>query len=409
VPSNQTNLHVELSSERVGARRRRLPHIRGASGANRLSNCVKIPGILLAGVIVGLALHSAHLHWPLTFDDPTGSASQDKPFEFLYLDSARVEAYLAELDGGTFAQQHLSHKVIQTANGEFTVEPVKAGVSAEDENLLEREVTATAASRYVELLHQLGSEVHYVDVRHFKTNIRCNLSEGDFVSIETRYVRPPVYLNPFLAVKQAGTLSALFPMPSSDPEQRKLVEARREAALQFSRQVGEDPRAVFAIQPRVGGELGKVRYLLPMAVGQLSAERSLIKFGGGEFTVVGKVVRIFPRGPCDSARAGEPRQQRQIAYRTEGDRGKGADEAEHPAYVDSPTRETWEHALEGATPELICRTNPRCASAVRSGDLHGGARLRLIEAARREILRKLRAQTRIEKYGAVILPIATYT
>jgi hypothetical protein len=379
-----------------------------------LPGWVKVPALLLAGVILGLLLRSAHLHWPVTFGDSAGVAAEKRPFEFLYLDSARVEAYLAELDGGTFAKQHVSHRLTRKLNGEVTVEPVKAGASSEDESFVEREVTATAASRFVELLHQLGNEeIHSVGLRRFKEDVRCDLDEGDFVSVHTRSMRPPIYLNPYLAVKQIGTLSALFPMPSRDPAQRELVEARREAARQFSRQVGENPRAVFAIQPRVDGELGKVRYLLPMTVGQLTDERSLIKFGGGDFTMIGKVVRIFPRhGPCGGAPEAAPRPARQVRYQTAAEAGSTEDgeqgKAEHPAYVDSPTRETWEHALEGATPELVCRTNPRCARAVRSGKLRGPRRRMKIEAARAEILKKLRAQTRIEEVGAVILPIAIY-
>src|SRR6185295_2847010 len=110
-----------------------------------------------------------------------------------------------------------------------------------------------------------------------------------------RALRPPTYLNPYLAVSQAGTLSALFPMPSSDPEQRAVVRTRREASRQFRKQVGENPRVVFAIQPLVDSELGEFKYLLPMNVAQLTDERSLIKYGGGIFTVIGKVVRLFSK------------------------------------------------------------------------------------------------------------------
>lgn len=376
---------------------------------------LKALALLAGGVVIGLGLHAVHFRSPITFSSSSGTSTEKRPLEFLYLDSARVEAYLAQLDGGTFAQQHLSHRLTQKVNGEIAVEPVKAGASSEDESFVEREVTATAASRYVELLHQLGKEIHPVGLRQFKEDVRCSLDEGDFVSIETRALRPPIYLNPYLAAHQAGTLSALFPMPSRDPEQRKLVESRREAAGQFLRQVGENPRAVFAIQPRIDHKLGTVKYLLPMSVGQLTDERSLIKFGGGSFTLVGKVVRIFPRrGECGAHPQARKAGDRQVVNRQPDEQSRkvenkqGKNKVAHPLYVDSPTRETWEHALEGATPELICRTNPRCVRRARGGDLRGIRRQRLIEAARKEILEKMRTQTRIETAGAVILPIAIY-
>ena len=53
-----------------------------------------------------------------------------------------------------------------------------------------------------------------------------------------------------------------------------------------------------------------------------------------------------------------------------------------PAYIDSPTRETWEEPLRRAPGELICRTEPRCIKEVREQQTEGIARKRAIRAAR---------------------------
>lgn len=352
-------------------------------------------GALFAALAIGVI--GCVLYDHLSEDsDPFG---QDRPIEFLYLDGARVEAYLAQLDGGTFARQHLSQKLTEAASGEIAVPNAgKAGASFSEENFFEREVTATAASRFVELLHDLEGlddedAMRTIGLRHFRET-RCDLSEGHFVLFRTRTLRPPTYLNPYLAVRQAGTLSALFPMPSRNPAKRALVEKRRKAALQFHNQVGVNPRVVFAIQPLVEGERGEIKYLLPMNVAQLTDERSLIKYGGGTFTVVGKVVRLYSEVPdCPN---GERRIQSQ--------RPPNSDYA----YIDSPTRETWEHPLAGAPNELVCRTNYACAKAVRKRHLTGEERRSRIDDARDDILAKLTEQTRIERSGAVIIPVAIY-
>jgi hypothetical protein len=382
--------------------------------------CLKVIGLLIAGVAVGLVLHALHFRSPITFSEGSTATGEKRPFEFLYLDSGRVEAYLAQLEGGTFARQRLSHKLLQTASGEVTVpNAAKAGVSTQDESFVEREVTATAASRYIELLHELKSgEIDTIDHMYdFQDEVRCKLDEGDFVTFRTRSLRPPIYLNPYLAVSQAGTLSALFPMPSRNVAQRQVVKARRKASRQFRKQVGENPRVVFAIQPSVDHELGSVKYLLPMTVAQLTDERSLIKYGGGSFTVMGKVVRVFPqRRGCSGEEAAPGSGERSEAPPSETEskaerqlHGEAQREREeHLAYVDSPTRETWEHPLEQANGELICRTSPVCAKKVRKQGLLGKKRRDLIEAARTEVVEKMRAQTRIRRTGAVIIPVAIY-
>jgi hypothetical protein len=356
---------------------------------------IAVGGLIVTALVGGFVL--AKLHFRSPFGSSEASAVKHTPLEFLYLDSTRVEAYLAELDRGTFAEQSLRHKLVDKEEVEVSPTGAKAGSSSETEDFIERVVTPTAASEFIELNDLLSPQEFAI--AQFRKRVYNVVHEGEFVVFRADALRPPVYLNPYLAVQQAGTLSALFPMPSRRPAQRAAVKHRREVSRQFKKQVGEDPRVVFALQVKHGTRVHRAKYLLPMSVGDLADERSLIKFGGGEFTVIGKVVRIFPEeGEQDS-----------------GIRGR---HGEKLSYVDSPTREIWEHPLEHAPGELICRTSPRCVREVEErrnakgqevrAKKFGAERRAAILKTRQQMLTKLHNQTEIGKEGAVILPIAIY-
>lgn len=315
------------------------------------------------------------------------------PPEFLYLDGTRVLAYLAEFDGGNFTTKKLTETASDELSGSISFQGVEGGQKSTSEESTSKEIKATAAGNYIELLAKLENLHHgltTVGLGRFEHEI-ADLTEGQFVRFNTHGLRPPIYLNPYLAVRQHETLSTLFPLPPKGKPGRKRVTLQRKNAKRFSERVGEDPRVVFALRPLnktelEGEKLGKVeetnhvQYLMPMDARLLTKERSLIKFGGGEFTVVGKVVRVFP------------------------------EDGNHnfPAYVDSPTVETWQLPLAAAPLKLLCRTDPECVTIVRKD----GASAREIHqatlASRGAAIAALEAQTKIPRRGAVILPIAIY-
>ena len=314
------------------------------------------------------------------------------PFEFLYIDVDRVGAYWAQLKGGAFAKQRLSQKIVNTASGGLEVPGAKASASTQEENFVEREVTPTTASSFVELEEELKDELEKEFLRNFHSRITKEregkkLEDGDFVSFESE-IESPLYLSPYLAVHRAATVSALIPMPArATARRRKAVKLRREAAKKFHKQVGKNPRVILTIQPEQPDGRESAKYLLPIHVRQLNDERSLLR-SGGTFTVVGKVVRLFPRS--GSSESGD---QRPSDY----------------SYVDSPTRQIWTHPLKHAPKELICRTNFDCAEAVQGRNgVRGPFRQKLIREARRRMLRELKNGTQIESSGAVIIPVAIY-
>jgi hypothetical protein len=339
--------------------------------------------LLIAGVIYAIA-------------DPGGS-SQDAssiqpsfppggPAEFLYLDPTRIATYLAQDEGGKVESEKLTHKLTQNLNAKLELKGLgEVGATQVGELLAEKNVKPTAASSFFVLHRQLeeAKDISPVRPRYFKEFRR--LDEGDFVEFETSALLPPIYINAYLSVLHAGTLAAIFP---KSPTQRR-------ESTNFFKKVGSTPRAVFALQPykpnpeaasgqasasQVAGRKPVV-YLLPFTAPLLSAERSLLKGGGGNFTVLGKLVRLFPTPPKEKERA---------------------------SYIDSATRETWEQALKSAPEELLCRTEPMCAETVRAKHLTGKKREKVIDECRQQILEALETQTTVSDRGAVILPIAIY-
>lgn len=352
------------------------------------------------------------------------------PAEFLYLDRARVIAYLAQLEGGTFTTETLTSKLSHDVSGKLAFQNFgEIGGSSSEENSLARDLTPTAAADYFAFFNGLddGEGLETIGLGRFKKEVQP-LSEGQFVSFRTHGLRPPLYVNPYLALRQPTTFAAIYPPPQRAMVGAERARRQRARALYFRRRIGKNPRIVFALRPldekelrrldkgenarpRSAPELAEqvrrerqkhpneplpgekkklkrirkrrveearhVLYLMPMNARLLTRERSLIKFGGGEFTVVGKVVRIFPE-------PGDPNA---------------------PAYVDSPTVETWEQPLVHAPAKLLCATNPGCKNAEQE---EGGKSKGAIGESRRRDLEALREQTEIPRRGAVILPIAIY-
>jgi hypothetical protein len=344
---------------------------------------------VLAGVLALVILIHAE-GWSLrspvqTSNEPAPTGRSPRPDEFLYLDTERTLAYLAQLQGGTTTGEAISEKLTNTIGGKLALAGLEANGNRAEEDLTERQVSPTGASSYIALLGALRSAGELDEL-----NLRCakclkKLNEGQFVLFKTDSMRPPLYANPYFAVRQDATLSAIFPTADANPTKRRLVLAEREAARRFVKQVGDDPRIVFDLRP--GKSPRSVQYLLPVSYQQLTSERSLIKYGGGEFTVLGKLVRILPE-PSRPLRPSNTR--------------KG--EAEE-AYVDSATREIWGRPLAGALFHLLCRSDPACLERVHAG---GKAKRDALKHTRGTIEKVLSNQTQIKRRGAVILPIAIY-
>lgn len=340
-----------------------------------------------SAVVAALALVAIAVHFIFGVGDNSKSSAttalnfpKGGPAEFLYLDSGRVAAYLAQFNGGSFTNEKESHKLTDALKGGLNVEGIEAGGSRSEEDFIEREVTPTAASSFFTLYTAMKKqhEVRNVSLSHFESAVHP-LSEGQFVTFKTPALLSPIYLNSYLASRRPHGLRDLFPPDGRNgapPEET----AERRAAWRFKSEVGKDPRVIFSLHTGRRSHGKRFVYLLPMSAELLTEEEGLLARGGGKFTVVGKLVRSFPE---------------------EGDK-------QDPAYVDSATLQTWDGALRTAPGELICRTEPRCEGKVRELHLRRNVRLKAIQHARRREIRALDKQTEIERRGAVIIPIAIY-
>jgi hypothetical protein len=390
-----------------------------------------IQALVLVAIGVGIAVLVAERR------DSEGSPAfpADGPAEFLYLDSGRVIAYLAQIDGGTFTSKTLTHKLTESAGGKLGVQgALELTGEIAQEDAISRVVTPTAAANYFELLGNLeglDGGLERIGLSQFGEQVR-EMTEGQFVIFETHALRPPVYVNAYLALRQKHTVSTLFPVPEDAKGERR-VERLVRHSQNFREAVGKNPRVVFALRPpnkteiearkrELEGEEQRrqlieeerplfhrlapaisaaaavrgssrekiekrtlhaeehVQYLMPLDAKLLTRERSLIKFGGGTFTVVGKVVRIFPAPGNHHA----------------------------PVYVDSPTAETWAQPLAHAPQALLCRTDPRCTRVLRNDATTSQGRREALERSRQRAMDALVEQTLIPRRGAVILPIAIY-
>lgn len=343
------------------------------SGVAKLPLWAKVVGFVLAALLVASWIPGLKLQLPFTLDSESeaqSSQSQRRPAEFLYLDNGRVAAYLAQLEGGIRNSERLTDTLTTGSEAKASASNFfSASVTSQVETFVEREVTPTAAAIFFRLLDDLsdGEMISNISVESLDQIERAD--EAAFVKFSSDDLRTPVYANPYQVVRQSGTLPALFPLPSKSQLRREAVRRLREESEGFARQVGSNPRLVFSIQPDEARPADRFRLLLPIRYRQLTDERSLIQNGGGEFTIVGKVIRVYPT-------------EREATY------------------VDTPTRETWTQALRHAPAGLLQRTTKNCEFP--NGEAADRSELRSC------VLDVLIDQTKVREPGAVILPVAVY-
>jgi hypothetical protein len=373
--------------------------------------------VILVILVIGLGLANFNVI-QIEFAAPRGHEAiltpTERPVEFLYLDGGRVLTYLEEIQGGTVRTEEQSRRRTDTLTATLNLQhSLEAGNSSEEEELIRRSVSPTAASSYFELVRDLEAGDQIARIKWFDYGGIRRLEEGQFVKFHAPGLRPPIYLEPYLAVRQDPTLAALFPRPvrnSAANEAR--IRSERRAAQRFLHQVGGDPRIVFSLrstrpicpavakateatpldfqaiqqaaleslQCREAPRQVSVQFLLPLRYRQLTDEGSLIQDGGGEINVLGKIVRILP----------------------EHHEKRGA------SYIDSPTRQTWRRPLHQAIGALLCRSDPACERKARAEKDGGTAVGDAPNDARRDMEEALTKQTEIQSKGAVVVPLAIY-
>jgi hypothetical protein len=282
-----------------------------------------------AGVVAGAAA-VAVIWWWVGGGGTAATLEHDPgipPPDYVYLDNARVVLYLGQLEGGLSASEKLTEQLTENRNATLAASGFQLGGSSDRSSSVERVVTPTATARFYALLDSLGAHgyVHTVDAAASGKALArafAPIPEGAFVRLRNCELRIPPYvefgellrasrgrispLQAFLdagsgteqafvtleeAQFQAGRTKSLVGTPSvafSAADSRRIAAA----APKLERVVGRNPRVPASCGRTANPSRGGFDMLLPLRLGGLSTERSLL---AGPVTVVGKVVRAVRR------------------------------------------------------------------------------------------------------------------
>jgi hypothetical protein len=240
--------------------------------------------LLLAVGAVDLPSHGAQ---------PRHKYHGQRPYEYLYLDSARVNAYLGQLNEGEVKTESRSESQTASAEGGLQIDTLgKATVSSGSERKSSAVVTLTEADNFYKLLHVLGSEgtLESVDMESPELEqLLGALPDGTMVRITNAFIEVPPYLSAYPALRYAHSI-----VKHGDPvfgeaplnrygaaEVALNTEAKRQREA-FIRNAGENPRL-----PLILSSSSHVSVVVPARYANVTGDASLF---GDRMTVMGKIV-----------------------------------------------------------------------------------------------------------------------
>jgi hypothetical protein len=238
------------------------------------------------------------------------AAPDTAPAEFAYLDSARVLAYLGQIEGGLAASQTRTVSAKTTTKLSLTPKQIAAEASSERQRASSETVTPKQADRFYTLLRILradqatGSESAFktltdIDVKVTSKNttelirgIVRGLDEGEFVRIRNAHVSTPKFAGVLRRVSFASYYrGAALDLPrqklyaSLDPALRPAVQAYEKRLKKRNARVPIIVPTTDAAGDPVSD--GGVTFLMPARYLSFGREASLLE---GEMTIVGKIV-----------------------------------------------------------------------------------------------------------------------
>ena len=279
-----------------------------------------------AGVVAGAAAVAAVWWWVDDGEtgDLRGRDAAIAPPDYAYLDSARVALYLGQLEGGLAESEKLTEELTQNRNATFAASGFQIGGSAAKSSAVERVVTPSATARFYRLLDSLDAHgfLRTVDAAAGGKALArsfAGIPEGSFVRLRNCSLQLPAYVEFGQAVPArkrisptqawdayvaaggateaaqtieaanfaAGRIQGLVGTGTfSAPERLKRRLAA--AAAELARIVRQNPRVPASCGEAANPARGALDLLVPIRLGEISPERSLL---AGPVTVVGKVVR----------------------------------------------------------------------------------------------------------------------
>jgi hypothetical protein len=287
---------------------------------------------LLAGAVLGVIVVS---YASTRSDQPSRHTGRHrKPYEYLYLDSGRVDSYLGELDEGNVASLSRSETETSNASLGFQLDTVGSATATRGKQLtVSAVVNKTEADNFYSLLEQLQSG-SLASASAGSPSLSYQLSDravpvGTMIRIENAFVQLPPYLAayPLLRYARFETLSHAFEAPKLSQyhlSRYTTGAAAERARLAFIRKIGSNPRLPFIIK-----EPG-MTIVIPARFANLTGDPSLLS---ARLTIVGKVAFNVYHGFGDGASedtylpamlGASPRLLRELGVRTSARRSKHA-------------------------------------------------------------------------------------
>jgi hypothetical protein len=304
------------------------------------------------------------------------------PLEYVYLDSARVLAYLGQIEQGlattesrTFTEKRTRSSAVK---GEGVIE-VSDDVQRQRET--QQVVTQSEADRFFTFLRILRGDgnprpLTDIDVQLTRSNsfasLRSRLKrlrEGDFVRIRGAQLSLPPFAAVYPRVRYLPYYSGGELQPPKQPLYAPLSEDERKDMVDYRARLGENPRLPFVVptlapdQRRTTGAKvsDRLSFIIPVKYAGLTLESGLL---AGTVTIVGKVVYRDPRLPSEVS----------------------DDDAVRPHYIDRQALASFGQALKKAPRSLL-------------DDL---------DLSRGELANKLRRALTISAPVVLVLPLAIY-
>lgn len=260
-----------------------------------MSTKVNLTRQQLVGVLLGCGVAAGLLGWWLSTNPFGSSAYRPLPVELVYLDAARVDAYLGQLEHGLAASEKQS--LSKTGSASATINAggaVNLGGSVTSTESVERTVTPTEGDRFYDLLDQLHGKFasHFTQVdlpadSDASAEVRA-IPEGNFVELQNaRLVVPRFGLAaPALSL---GTQSSdgVGQIPQSDLT--TLIATYPKEIQAYLKGFGQNPTFPLSIESWRGQDEIRVPVLLTGLLNQ----PDLI---GGDVTILGIVVRQITGG-----------------------------------------------------------------------------------------------------------------
>jgi hypothetical protein len=228
-------------------------------------------------------------------------AHERDPYEYLYLDSARVDSYLGQLKDGNVKTVERSEGHTDSAGFELQAANIgKATASTESERKQSAVVTLTEADNFYDLFRELDAEESLtpVDLEAADVNageprkILESVSDGTMVVLKDVFIRVPPYLSvypalryavPALASGRKGAKETFGAPPLTRfgaSEVAINAQVRHDREL-FIKRVGQNPRLPLIVSTK------GMTIFLPARFANITGDISLF---GTRLTIVGKVV-----------------------------------------------------------------------------------------------------------------------